>query len=71
MTFTEVMDVVVRGFEAAGVAVLVSGGLIALAAFTRDLMRGEPRPAYDASMARRRNSMARIRAVADSQLCAC
>ncbi len=39
MTFTEVMDGVVRGFEIAGVMVLAGGGLIALAAYVRDLFR--------------------------------
>lgn len=47
MTFTQVMDVVVRGFEVAGVAILACGGLIALAAYLRDLFRGPPRRAYE------------------------
>ncbi len=47
MTFTEVMDGVVRGFEVAGVVVLAGGGLIALGAYVRDLFRGPPRPAYE------------------------
>ena len=47
MTFTEVMDGVVRGFEIAGVAVLAAGGLIALAVCARDLFRGPPRLAYE------------------------
>jgi uncharacterized membrane protein len=47
VTFTEVMDGVVHGFEIAGIAVLVVGGLIALAAYARDLVRGEPRAAYE------------------------
>ena len=47
MTFTEVMDGVVRGFEIAGVAVLAGGGLIALVVYVRDLFRGAPRPAYE------------------------
>ncbi len=47
MTFTEAMDGVVHGFEIAGVAVLAVGGLIALAAYARDVVRGAPRPAYE------------------------
>jgi len=47
VTFTEVMEVVVRCFEAAGVAILACGGLIALAVYGRDLFRGPPRPAYE------------------------
>ncbi len=47
MTFTEVMDLVVRGFEVAGVAILACGGLIALAMYLRDLLRGPPRLAYE------------------------
>jgi uncharacterized membrane protein len=47
VTFTEVMDGVVRGFEIAGVAVLAGGGLIALAVYARDLFRGPPRAAYE------------------------
>ena len=47
MTFIEVMDGVVRGFEIAGVAVLLGGGLISLATYVRDLMRVAPRPAYE------------------------
>ena len=47
MTFTEIMDGVVRGFEVAGVAVLALGGLLALAVYVRDLFRGASRPAYE------------------------
>jgi len=47
VTFTEVMEVVVRGFEVAGVAILACGGLIALAVYGRDLFHGPPRQAYE------------------------
>jgi uncharacterized membrane protein len=47
VTFTEVMDGVVRGFEIAGVAILEGGGLIALGTYVRDLFRGPPRFAYE------------------------
>jgi len=47
VTFTQVMDAVVRGFEVAGVAILAGGGLIALAVYVRDLFRGPPRRAYE------------------------
>lgn len=47
MAITEVMDTVVHGFEIAGVAVLAGGGLIALAAYARDLARHESRSAYE------------------------
>jgi len=47
VTFTDVMDGVVRGFEVAGVAVLALGGLMALGAYVRDMFRGPPREAYE------------------------
>lgn len=47
MAITEVMDAVAHGFELAGVAVLVGGGVIALALYVRDLVRHEPRSAYE------------------------
>jgi len=47
VTYTDVMDGVVRGFEVAGVVVLAGGGLIALATYVRDLFRGPPRRAYE------------------------
>jgi uncharacterized membrane protein len=47
VTFTDVMDGVVRGFEVAGVAVLGLGGLLALVVYARDAVRGQPRQAYE------------------------
>jgi uncharacterized membrane protein len=47
VTFTDVMDGVVRGFEVAGVAVLAVGGLMALGVYVRDLLSGSPRAAYE------------------------
>jgi len=47
VTFTDMMDGVVHGFEIAGVAVLALGGLLALAVCVRDLLSGPPRAAYE------------------------
>ncbi len=47
MTFTDMMDGVVRGFEIAGVIVLAGGGIVSLVAYARDLVRASPRLAYD------------------------
>ena len=45
MTFEEWMEQVVRGFEVAGVAVLVAGSVIAFARFAVELFRGRSRAA--------------------------
>jgi uncharacterized membrane protein len=47
MTFEEWMEQVVRGFELAGVAVLVAGSVIAFARFAVELVRGPSRRAYE------------------------
>jgi uncharacterized membrane protein len=44
----ELLDLVVEGFEVVGVAILVIGGIIALATFVRDVSSGSPRAAYEA-----------------------
>jgi len=44
----ELLDLVVEGFEVVGVAILVTGGIIALATFVRDVSSGPPRAAYEA-----------------------
>ena len=47
MSFEEWMEQVVHGFEAAGVAILVVGSVIALWGFVRGLLRGERHAAYE------------------------
>ncbi len=46
MEFEQVLDLAVRGFEIAGVGILVVGGLISLFAYARDLTHGHRRTAY-------------------------
>jgi len=46
--FEQVLDLSVRLFEAAGVGILVVGGLISFAGFARDLRQGDRRGAYRA-----------------------
>ena len=46
MDFTEIMDVVSRIFEVAGIAVLVVGFLIGISLALRDLLRGKRGGAY-------------------------
>jgi uncharacterized membrane protein len=41
MTFDEVLQLVVQGFEALGVGILVVGSAAALVAFGRDVIRGD------------------------------
>jgi uncharacterized membrane protein len=48
MHLDELLDLVVEGFEVVGVAILVIGGVVALATFVRDFWNGPPRPAYEA-----------------------
>ena len=48
MEFEQVLDLSVRLFEAAGVGILVVGGLISFAGFARDLRQGDRRGAYRA-----------------------
>ena len=45
-TFEDAMESVVRGFEVAGVAVLVVGSVLAFARFVVDLFRRPPLDAY-------------------------
>jgi uncharacterized membrane protein len=47
VTFTDVMEAVVRGFEAAGVAVLAIGSLLAVAEAGLALGRGERKGVYE------------------------
>jgi uncharacterized membrane protein len=47
MSFQEVMEYVVHGFEIAGVATLVLGSLLALASAVAELRRGNRRAAYE------------------------
>lgn len=47
MTFEEWMEQVVRGFEVAGVAVLVAGSVFAFARFVFELVRGLRYEAYE------------------------
>ena len=46
MTFEEALDLVVKGFEALGVGILVAGSIAALAGYARDLRRMGRVPAY-------------------------
>jgi uncharacterized membrane protein len=46
MSFHDTMERVVRGFEVAGVAILVVGSLVALASAAAALRRGDGRAAY-------------------------
>jgi uncharacterized membrane protein len=46
VSFHDLMEWVVRGFEIAGVAILVGGSLLALVAAAADLGRGDGRAAY-------------------------
>ena len=46
MTFTEVLDVVVQGFEALGVGILIAGSALGIAVYVRDLGRMPPPAAY-------------------------
>ena len=48
MHLDELLDLVVKGFEVVGVSILVTGGVIALATFVRDVSGGPPRAAYEA-----------------------
>ena len=49
MDFEDVLDLAVRLFEAAGVGILVLGGLISVVVYARDLLDGrDRRPAYTA-----------------------
>ena len=46
-TFEDVMENVVRGFEAAGVGVLVLGSILAFVRFAVEVLRGRPGQAYE------------------------
>jgi uncharacterized membrane protein len=46
MSFHDTMEQVVRGFEVAGVAILVVGSLVALVSAAAALRRGDGRAAY-------------------------
>jgi uncharacterized membrane protein len=46
-TFEDVMENVVRGFEAAGVGVLVLGSVLAFVRFAVEVFRGRPDQAYE------------------------
>ena len=46
MTFKEFVSLIVTGFEALGVAILVIGAVLSLITYARDLRRVGPRPAY-------------------------
>jgi uncharacterized membrane protein len=47
MSFHDTMERVVRGFEIAGVAILVAGSLLAVASAAAALRRGDVREAYE------------------------
>ena len=47
MTFTDTLELVVKGFEALGVAILVVGAVLSVANWTVGVMRGERRLAYE------------------------
>jgi uncharacterized membrane protein len=55
MSFQDTMERVVRGFEIAGVAILVAGSLVAVASAAAALRRGDARDAYE----RARNDVGR------------
>ena len=48
VTFEHFLDLTVRAFEFAGVAILIIGALISIAVYFRDVSRGLRRPAYTA-----------------------
>jgi uncharacterized membrane protein len=48
VTFEGFLDLVVHGFEALGVGILVAGGMLSIAIYARDLQRTTPRRAYQA-----------------------
>ncbi len=48
MNLDDLLNLVVRAFELVGVAILVIGGIVALATFVRDFRNGPPRAAYEA-----------------------
>ena len=57
MTFDEVVEYIVRGVEACGIAVLIVGALIAFGGFARDVLdRGRRTDAY----VRLRSTLARV-----------
>jgi uncharacterized membrane protein len=56
MSFHDTMERVVRGFEIAGVAILVVGSLLAVASAAAALRRGDARDAYQ----RARQDVARV-----------
>lgn len=47
MTFTEVLELVVKGFEALGVAILVIGATVSVVSYAADLRRLDRRRAYE------------------------
>ena len=48
MDFKQILDVAEHAFEVAGVAILLTGGLISLIVYVRDVSRGQRRDAYTA-----------------------
>ena len=47
MSFEEWMEVVVHGFEVAGVTILIAGAVIALGGYARDILRGTALEGYE------------------------
>ena len=48
MTFEQLLDLVVKGFEGLGVAILVAGGAMSAVTYVRDLRKIGARNAYEA-----------------------
>jgi uncharacterized membrane protein len=48
MEFEQILDAAEHAFEIAGVAILLTGGVISLIAYARDVSRGHRRVAYTA-----------------------
>jgi uncharacterized membrane protein len=47
VTFTEALELAVKGFEALGVGILVVGAVLSVASYVVDLSRLDRRPAYE------------------------
>ncbi len=48
MDFKQILDIAEHAFEVAGVAILLTGGVISLIVYVRDVSRGQRRDAYTA-----------------------
>jgi uncharacterized membrane protein len=48
MDFKQILDIAEHAFEVAGVAILLTGGVVSLVVYARDVARGHRRDAYTA-----------------------